>query len=84
MRIQINPGFSMVKIDGETRVVDCADISPDIKVIEFDTDSGIGHIEYNPTPNRKLTDFKLFQDKVEGWKAASPPPPPPPEPVDGR
>lgn len=76
-QITIIPSDGVVGSGGVFHQVDLTDIGADIHAIQFNTDKGAGHIEFNDgKPNQDIgaAAFKPFAKYVNRWKAANTPP----------
>lgn len=80
MKVTIIQSDGVVGVNGAFRTVDLADLDPAIHVIQFDTDKGKGHIEFDAgldprRENKALTELGGFSVYVDRWTAAAPPAP---------
>lgn len=83
MKVTIIQDDGIVGIDGEFRPVDLSDLDERIHAIQYNSVSGVGHIEFDADldprlPNQPLGKAKfdkLFGRYVKRWRAAGEPPP---------
>lgn len=86
MRITVIQGDGLVGVDGVFREVDLSHLDENIHAIQFDTQAGKGHVEFDmdaqgkKPANQDLTSFADYQWVVQAWEDAAPSPEPEPEP----
>lgn len=54
MRITINQNDAVVGVDGVFRAVDVSELAGEIRAVQFDTDAGEGHIEFDRGVTREI------------------------------
>src|SRR3954468_20600847 len=64
MKISIIQDDGVVGVDGVFRTVDLSGVNPEIRAIQFDTEKGIGNIEYDAgaTIDAQARDFEAERD----------------------
>ena len=77
MRVTIIQEDGVVGVDGVFRRVDLSDLDANIHAIQWDSEKGKGHIEYDDSleprlENAELRDFAPYSVYVSRWEAAAP------------
>lgn len=78
----INPPAGTYSVDGVERSIPMTYLDEDIVLITFNSNTGVGLIEYNPALDPPIPDEPIGKAKFDAygwllsyWKAAAPPPP---------
>lgn len=76
MRISIQTYGNTVTVDGESHVVDknLSAMFPGVAAIHYDHETGIGHVEYTPTPPHTfygMDGLKGLSDVLKTWNDES-------------
>ncbi len=75
MQFTIIRDDSVVGVNGVFRKVDLSALTPGIRAVQWDTNSG--HVEYDESANTTLDNANDFQPFIDLWTAAAPSPPTP-------
>ena len=73
MKVSIHKTDGKVYVDGVGLEVDTSDLPTYVKVVQWDSDLGKGHIEFVQDNsgkfvlNQSISDFSQFQHAVDGW-----------------
>lgn len=72
MRINIRTYGNVVTVDGESHVVDknLTQLFPGVAAITYDHETGVGHVEYLPTPSHTfygMDGLKGLSDVLSSW-----------------